>query len=1651
MADNSAQEVLTKLTLDTSDWKSKVKEAKSILSDAFADDQAKSAQAQAANDKAVKSLQDQLSAYKQNQQELTKFIGVQQKQTSELEKQLAQLKQQAVQAATNAAQQAAAAKQIAAAQVQQEVAAKKAQAIWQQELVAQDRRIQKEQEYAHAQELSAIKAQALEKAAIAAAAERAAQRAKELTILKEEREQQQLLLEQQKKSAEFSHSLRGAAGTVAGSIIGSRGGIANQLIGIATAGMIGSPEAAMGVAAIEMTGEAIAKVVEKFKELTMASGPLTQLLSTFTKLSQSKGVEDSQAFLDNLRKATRNLASDTDILRTANTFLQSPVKMSQAQMIGLTSDVTNLSRARGLSTESALNALQQFFLTGRSWSLARQVGIPRQELQLTGYGPMMSEQEKMQVQANQTQAIIHQQAQQIGVPPTTFPEALRSLSTVQGRLEESFGQGLTQAGGFTQFTQWLAGIADKLSTTENAFEEFGHKVGQILGNLSEIIKSLSSSMSLMVGAFAELGKSIFDSIAKLTNTSGAEQGLTNFQSFLLQFMHTISLLAGGIKEIANNISLVANVANAIKGNDVYQNLPDNMRKAAGLPAADKRSTGQKIKEAWDKYNTNTQQTGESIDTASQSMYEDMLHSNQTNEMQEELKNNEAIKKLVQDVQKKYNKTGKGMVPVNVRENLASQISSILISSQKQRHPESNVAPSLASQVAGSYVSNIGNSSQDIPDYNLARREKEKSLKEQQELTTAYANEAFQTVKDRIQDETDLNEQMYKKGAEEAKTYYDTKKELARQTYEATKAQSIKEFGAKVTGIQGQVGIQGLTQEEANKEIQAEAVKTRDAIDAAHRQMEQAQSQADISITGNIQQKQLANIDVVLQATKTALQRETEETQNAFEEQTISAKEYLAERISLINQEVAATKEAQLKKLALKPHDTQTQDAALQAMQQAVDNAQNQLTQLKDTYTKTAFKHSQQSFEGVNSSLQARLQLSQSGNYSYGTPTDITKQMSDANQKQIQQLEELIKSADTYSTTWYQIYNAILKATDQQIQLNQQLQQSQSLLQPIGDVYKDISQQTSATFGSHFAKGLESVFSNVGQQYANVQKNVALLKGGTGNEISTDPRIQQLVSDAAAASSGLEQSTKSSASGIDSYTTQLKSAFDILQQSMANLANYINGIISGKGSPQAEAAAARQINVSTTEAVGGGLDQIPLAPVSNMPLSSSSISGSFGHNIMSALKSLDSEAGLKRMASQVTGFVNVVGSALDTITHSGSATAGAFAGFGTATAMTSTMQGMGGVMNVLGSNPFMQGGMAIAGILGGMISGQKQEQIQDDINNMEYTFKNIMSMYSSNNANLQTTVQNIQALIAEAQAEQASSKKNSSQFSQLIIQYNEQIQQLQDQAQQTLTNLQEQLVSLAAPTAYQSILQQVSSIVQQYEQFASAATTTNQLAQANTFLADSLEQLATQTATTLQQDEESAIQSALQLNQLYLDRNNLEYQYLQQVESIQGQGTITRQQTSAQSKYAQLYMASYQYSVQLDQINQQIALTQYQVSAAQQVFQLATTKAGLESQLLQLQEIGINQDMARISAMQTLLQTMAQQGYNITGGTSNANPNAQAVSILLALLQAMGLGSTASGVTNGTDAGTSSALASLLASLTALGGGVSTSTAQGQGL
>src|ERR1039458_240263 len=336
-------------------------------------------------------------------------------------------------------------------------------------------------------------------------------------------------------------------------------------------------------------------------------------------------------------------------------------------------------------------------------------------------------------------------------------------------------------------------------------------------------------------------------------------------------------------------------------------------------------------------------------------------------------------------------------------------------------------------------------------------------------------------------------------------------------------------------------------------------------------------------------------------------------------------------------------------------------------------------------------------------------------------------------------------------------------------------------------------------------------------------------------------------------------------------------------------------------------------------------------------------------------------------------------------------------------MSGAMSSLGGMAGPLGSIA----GAAFGAILSSIVQ-KKQEQAEHYLMQMQLQFQSVTLALQTGQIGMNQAISEAISLRNDVQAQMNnSSKKKRSAYQQEIQGMSQQIQQLQAQQVQQIQQLYEQVNTVGA-SPLNAFTQQLQQIITQYTQFAGAATTTEQLATATEWLTKSLQGYAQTQMTAMNQAKTGAIQDAIQLNDLYVQRNELLQQEANTEYNIMTQGILTRQQTTAQSKMEQIALMKQQDSLQLQNLNEQISAAQFRVDAEKQIFNLATTRVGLEMQLLAMQNQSTTLQMAQVAALQQVVMAMQSGNFQsiVTGGL-NLNTNAPGYQAFWNLLQALG--------------------------------------------
>lgn len=415
------------------------------------------------------------------------------------------------------------------------------------------------------------------------------------------------------------------------------------------------------------------------------------------------------------------------------------------------------------------------------------------------------------------------------------------------------------------------------------------------------------------------------------------------------------------------------------------------------------------------------------------------------------------------------------------------------------------------------------------------------------------------------------------------------------------------------------------------------------------------------------------------------------------------------------------------------------------------------------------------------------------------------------------------------------------------------------------------------------------------------------------------------------------------------------------------------------------------------AIGGGLASI----------------GTFLTDIFKNIKDLPDA--FKNLGQSLTPVLGALGGAAQGIA-SGNAVEGAAGGAGLGGDIGKMFSKVSNIAGPIGSIA----GAAFGGILSSII-GQKQQKAADMIHTMSLQFDQVMTTFKEGVIGMNEAINESEAIRNDLQAQMSSAgKKKRQQYQSALDAMNQQILALQAQQVQMIVQMQETLPTVGA-TPMTDFVNQLQQIVAQYTQFAGAARNASDLAQANEYLTQSLQGYAQTQLTSMTQAEQGAIQDAINLNDLYQQRQLLLQQMADQERDIMTQGILTRQTTTAQSKMEQIAVMKQQNELQLENMNEQISAATFRVDAEKQIFTLATTRIGLENQLLQMQNQGTLLDMARIAALQQVVLALQSGSFQstLTNGlnTNNNNPGLQAFQNLLA---ALGIGNNDQGTSQSLD-------------------------------
>lgn len=1332
------------------------------------------------------------------------------------------------------------------------------------------------------------------------------------------------LEKQRREKSEGGGGREGIGGAVGGALgdvaKGALGG-SGSLLGSVAGGVVAG---AGIVGIIEAAGAALERFVDKLKEVSVESGSLVALENVFRGLAQGAGVNADQ-LMQRLQVSTEGLVSKLSLLKIATAGLRSPYNLSAQAIEQLTADVTKLAESSGHTAQEGINALVSSMERGRPYMLGMVTGITNLRDSMRDIPPVMNAGQRSTLEWARTLSILHKQAENIGELPPTLEKVVTQMKVASQNLFLSFGEGLNTSGGIANLSASIEQITGNFGKMEGAARSVGTAVGNVFTGIGNAAVFASQhigeiKLALELATAALLAFTAQAAISRIVALGGA----------MLEYAVSVNK-AKTAQDGLNAASAAFGKTNLI---------------IAGLTLTF-YALGKQIEQDSSEVE---KMSGQAV------TFGDKWHG------------------VLGTISNDFDVIGQ-------------KLHSVFGAGIEQAAPGKSWQ-TFAQGIAGAQAARTGNVAdrflhpQDIigkaiPGQKLDNSEtpqqRAREAAEEKAAEAAAAKEMLEQRKLEIQQEKELDDAAYADGEESFEQHQQKMLAIAAETREASLEQAGEILNATITEIRGQMAAGTKTAKDGY--LQMQAAESQYQTQSLAAQLTYQTAAAKIAMDGAKMKR-----DTVVAAAKAELQSQTE-TLKAQEQQSnsnvrtgaISPDEYYSERVQQIQSLAEKQIDEANKVYQAGASNAKTLQDRADAINKAIQEASDKLTALQLAQPEVDLQSIQHRFQPQERALSSQLGAEQS-QQQYGANVPVTQTLQELisnGGSQLTEYETLLEKMNAqgqqFSDTWWNVYAAMQSTFQQMQKYNEELQKAGDYAQPLAQIFQSLN-SVAGLWTSKWAQGFsKSVGGGIKElQDSTKQRQQVQAAFGGGPQFNEDPHM-----------AALQRSADSAGASVQTTVTAfsaLNAALGVSVSALAAFASRMNGNLKPENPDISD------------QVVNGGPDDNTQTVHVNATNPDNVLQTE--NPDISNLKVSSSTSGQDKFTSFATGIQGAVGalvgftSAISRSTSAlGGAVAGGTGGAGVGNVANGLMSNMGGIMGSLST--FMPAIGAGIGVVVGAIVGQKNAQMENEVSQLSSQYSGIMQSFSENTDNLNLTITRMESLIQQASADEANSKKGGAQFASMISQYNQELDSLTNQQSTLMSQMETQLAIFDTPTGMQSFLTTLNGIIEQYDKFAGAAQNASQLAQANEFLSDSLSQFTTSLQNNYTNDQESAINDALSLNELLSTRSTLMSNLNSQVVGVLEQGVLTRQQTSGQTKGEQIENIESAASQQLSSINQEISLEQYKVSIEQYIFNLATTKIGLETQLLALQEGQASQSMAAIQALQQLINALESGNYNFT--------------------------------------------------------------------
>jgi hypothetical protein len=748
----------------------------------------------------------------------------------------------------------------------------------------------------------------------------------------------------------------------------------------------------------------------------------------------------------------------------------------------------------------------------------------------------------------------------------------------------------------------------------------------------------------------------------------------------------------------------------------------------------------------------------------------------------------------------------------------------------------------------------------------------------------------------------------------------------------------------------------------------------------------------------------------------------------FQEGIVTGTEYLEGRVGIINQEFEAQKKAAEEELKLAEHGPKAQEAFDRKILEAAAEREKALTELTVKQWDIRSKAAEQSFDRVKKLFDDQLQYGQELSKidvfaGRSTQIEALQTVIGLEQERLKLEEESLKQVQEGTTDWFEVQDRIDKARLGLLRYREELIKVQDFTSALAKNAGEFATAFGETKWKSVAGGLQS-FSKLTETLSQFRKNMELRRASAGQKrvpLTPEQVFESLKKASDSTGKGfttVSDSLKNAQSEVGKFQEGLKTTNESLRSqieqtigALKNLTDAANKAAGKSGSAtgtapsglptasaptgtvtttdKAEAQTAAMSSASTGMSESVTMASSSLNELTNQTSKASSASGKLADSFEKTQNAVEHQNPFQSFMGNFLGDKGLLGvfknlgkntdEASADLTNFGDSLKSVVGGVG---GLQQAFSGRGGPFHAgmtglaAGAQLGLQFGGPIGGVIGGgvglisgVFSGKAKKAAEKAAKEIVAKLNAVLDEVNTGTKTLATGVQQEIQNIQDAVSRLSHKKGGRDELKKILPDMESKLQQLKQQQQQIITSFDTTLEQLRAPQAYRDTIGQVQQLIDKYRDYVNAG---GSVQLANQYLQLSFQNLVQNGLDQLNQDEQDAINNALRYNDLLWQRQNLIQDTNLQIQQIMSQGVAVRQTPEGVSRAIQIQQLMRQRTEQFDQLNEEIGVSHHKLEIEQKIFGLATTRIGLETQLLSLQNAQTDKSTKQILELESVV-------------------------------------------------------------------------------